>query len=71
MVVLYLHKQSNKFQKPSLQQRCVWQSVTYLKEGEAGCGDTGCGNGDRVGACKYHTQLHNTMYISLFVCVCV
>ena len=35
-----------------------------------------CGNGDRVGACKYHAQLHNTMYISLSfsmcarVCVC-
>ena len=30
-----------------------------------------CGNGDRVGACKYHTQLHNTMYISLCLCECV
>ena len=29
------------------------------------------GNGDRVGAFKYHTQLHNTMYISLSFSTCV
>ena len=38
--------------------------LTYLKEGEAGCGDTGCGNGDRVGACKYETDIHHTMQYS-------
>ena len=30
-----------------------------------------CDDGDRVGACKYHAQLHNTVYICVCVCVCV